>query len=47
MGEAPGITVEKILGYFEGGYNPVVAKDCSLSVLLNEDLLEALTMQKH
>lgn len=47
MVEAPGITVEKILGYFEGVYNSVVAKDCSLSVLLNEDLLEALTMQKH
>lgn len=47
MGEASGITVEKILGYFEGGYHLIMAKDCSLSVVLNGDVLEPLAVQKH
>jgi len=47
MGEASGNTVEKILGYFEGGYHLVVTQDFSLSVLLSGELLETLTMQKH
>lgn len=46
MGEASGITLENILGFFEGGYL-VVAKVFSLSVLRNGDLLEVLTLQKH
>lgn len=47
MGQASGITVEKILGYFEGGYRVGMAEDCSLSAVLNGDLLEALAVQKY